>query len=254
MSTLHLAHLRAMRISGADAEQFLQAQLTSNVKELKPGQGQFSAWCAANGRVLAVGSLVRSDQDFLWLLAADGMELAVQGLNRFKLRSKVKIEALDEPLYGVFERSVDDLAQFAYGRRAVLLMHQVEPGENDPQLLDRWLRADLREFLPWNGGGERFIPQMLALEQHAGLSLKKGCFPGQEIISRLHFKGELKRALRLLSTQAALAPGSYALESGNEHIDVLQSVADLCLAVVPKSLPEQFAVHGELGATLCHPG
>lgn len=250
---IYLAHLSAVRISGVDAESFLQAQLSANLSDLKPGHAQFAAWCAVNGRVLALGSLVRAEHGFLWLLAAESAALAVAGLNRFKLRSKVTIEQLPDAVYGVFERAPDDDAQYAYGRRAVVLLPQAEPGEVNPELLAHWLLADLREMLPWNGGGERFLPQMLALEQHGGLSLKKGCFPGQEVISRLHYKGELKRAPRRLRTSAALAPGSYALESGNEHIDVLQNVATLCLAVVPKSLPEEFALHGELGTVLCQP-
>lgn len=250
---VYLAHLSAVRISGVDAESFLQAQLSANLSDLKPGQAQFAAWCAVNGRVLALGSLVRAEQGFLWLLAAESAALVVPGLNRFKLRSKVTIEPLPDAVYGLFERIPDDDAQYAYGRRAVVLMPHAEPGEVNPEPLARWLLADLREMLPWNGGGERFLPQMLALEQHGGLSLKKGCFPGQEVISRLHYKGELKRAPRRLKTSTALAPGSYALESGNEHIDVLQNVATLCLAVVPKSLPEEFALHGELGTVLCQP-
>ena len=250
---IQLAHLSAIRFSGVDAEPFLQAQLSSNLNDLKPNQAQFAAWCAVNGRVLAVGSLARAEIDFIWVVATDVAELVVQGLNKFKLRSKVSIERLADAVYGVFERTPDDLSQFVYGRRGVGLAPQLEHGEADPEALARWLRADIREMLPWNGSGERFLPQMLALEQHAGLSLKKGCFPGQEIISRLHYKGELKRALRILTTSVPLAPGSFALESGNEHIDVLQSVGALCLAVVPKSLPEQFALHGEMGAVLCQP-
>jgi tRNA-modifying protein YgfZ len=248
-----LPHLRAIRFSGVDAERFLQAQLSSNLNDLKPQQAQFAAWCAVNGRVLALGSLVRNEDGFIWFLAADSAQLATQGLNKFKLRSKVIIEVLDDVVCGLFERSPDDLSQHIYGRRAVSLAPPSEQLERDASEVTRWLRADIREMLPWNGAGERFLPQMLALEQHAGLSLKKGCFPGQEIISRLHYKGELKRSLRVLHSSIALLTGSYALESGNEHIDVLQSVETLCLAVVPKALPEQFAVHGEVGTVLCQP-
>jgi tRNA-modifying protein YgfZ len=230
-----LSHLRAIQISGADAASFLQSQLTSDVSALSTTRPQLSAWCKPNGRIGTLGWLFLSeygiDSGFSWFVPARSAEASLRQLSLFKLRAKVSLQLSPLP--------VCDAGPFALpdGRRL---------GASDSASLDlasenRWLLADIAKGWPSLGDGERFLPQMLGLERAelAGLSLKKGCFPGQEVIARVHYKGEVKRTLaRYIEAAEQLAQH----EAESEGVEVLQQAINLqqkleVLAVVSKPAP-----------------
>ncbi len=240
-----LPHLAAVLVSGLDAEKFLQSQLSSNVAALESGSAQFSSWCAANGRVIGLGWLFRTADGFCWIVAVDTVEAIITGLNKYRLRSKVSIAQAD-PDSTVFGSDVAFSAAYSAVRladgRGLGFGNTTDCQLAPKNFLGHWLRRDIELKIPWNGGGERFLPQMLGIERFAGLSLKKGCFPGQEVISRLHYKGVLKRNLRVLDCDQSFVLGRFLCVEAQDEIEVIQPQATVALAVVGCNLPQNFSI------------
>jgi tRNA-modifying protein YgfZ len=321
---VELVHLAAIKIAGVDAEKFLQAQLSSHITQLAAKTPQLSAWCAANGRVLALGWLFRAEElrlgvtdkhmesvfpasprestfgehyskhlrsyppariaslneecriqestfgehysqhlhsyppagiasvfpaspreSFIWFVARDCAEQAQLGLNKFKLRAKVTVTLSSECVLGSFEPDAASVENFRLPDGRILALAEHAPSGNTAALAREWRLRDIHQRIAWNGGHERFLPQMLGLVRYDGLSLKKGCFPGQEVIARLHYKGELKRDLRVLSCALPIAPGRYLCDAYNDSVEIIQSEGVLALAVVAKALPGEFQLGPE---------
>lgn len=246
-----MPHLAAILVSGMDADRFLQSQLSSNVAALEAGAVQLSSWCAANGRVIGLGWLFRTSAGFCWIVAADTAEALVIGLNKYKLRAKVIISLSETAVFG----SEGNL-RATISNAVVAPIHSVQLADGrqvgcgvvtrcagaPEEFLARWLQRDIELQIPWNGGGEHFLPQMLGLERFAGLSLKKGCFPGQEVISRLHYKGVLKRSLRVLQFAEPIAPGRFLSSDASDEIAIIQAQGLSALAVVNNNLSRNFSI------------
>ena len=193
---------QVLAVAGPDAEAFLQAQLMNDVRLLAPGQWHWSGWLSAKGRVIALMALVRTAPDrFLMVLPdfpADEMRMRLQ---RYVFRSKL---VLAVP-----------------GWRCAAQFDDVEavPGE------ERWLDLDLAHGLPRlpAEGVEAWTPQMLSLERLRAFSLKKGCYPGQEIVARTHFLGKAKRGLLRLAGDA-LAVGQALRDAAGNELGVVACV------------------------------
>ena len=246
-----MPHLAAILVSGVDADRFLQSQLSSNVAVLEAGAVQLASWCAANGRVIGLGWLFRTSAGFCWIVAADMAEALVFGLNKYKLRAKVIISLSGTTVFG-FDGNLSattsnavvapvDSVQLADGRHVGCGVVTRCAGAPD-DFLARWLQRDIELKIPWNGGGEHFLPQVLGIERFAGLSLKKGCFPGQEVISRLHYKGVLKRGLRVLQFAEPIALGRFLCSDTSDEIAIIQAQGLSALAVVNNNLSRNFSI------------
>lgn len=256
-----MPHLAAILVSGLDAEKFLQSQLSSNVAALAPKDVQLSSWCAANGRVIGLGWLYRTAEGFCWIVAADTAEAIIAGLNKYRLRAKVSITGgNDADTVAVGSESSLLGVQLADGR-SLGFAKNAEFAAAPAHFLARWYQRDIELKIPWNGGGERFLPQMLGIERFAGLSLKKGCFPGQEVISRLHYKGMLKRSLRVLRFEPMIAQsiiaqpiltGNYLCKDTSDEIAVIQSQGSSALAVVGNHLSQNFSMQRDGLELFCH--
>jgi len=231
----------ALHLTGPDAFGFLQAQLTLDLRTLKPQMLQATAWCNANGRV-AIVLLVAVSQDGYLIVVPRG--LAEQTLRRillFRIGHNIDVQNL---AIEYCQPTVENALLLTHSPQRAL---RIAPAE----LVNKSLAApvgslldDIRHGLPWivAATSDRFLPQMLGLDQLGGLSYRKGCYPGQEVIARVHFRGRVTRTLRRFHCQAvsALPPG---LEFGNENdrAMVLYSAAAgpeqvFGLAVVPAGL------------------
>ena len=234
-----LAQFGLIRFSGAEAQTFLHNQLTCDVAALTPGKSTYGSYCTSKGRVLATFLLWRSGEDFFMQLPSSLREAIQKQLSKYILRSKVKaIDASsDWRLIGVAGRDAAALVQRVVGN-APQGLHEVSeakdamvirlPGDRyeiiaanksrgiieslsdgaakaDPDYWD-WLdiRAGVPVVLP--ATQEAFVPQMVNLDLIGGLSLTKGCYPGQEIVARMHFRGTLKQRMYLANVAGAGVP------------------------------------------------
>jgi len=238
-----------LAIIGRDAAAFAQAQFMNDVAALGDGQWQWNGWLTPKGRVLALFALLRIDAEMLWLLLpdADPAELA-DALRRYVFRSKLKIEVCGDlhasggfdapaqargPAWARIGDAVElDMSGDGGPRR---LRIDAAPADDDAAALARWDAADLAHGLPRLPASQagQWTPQQLSLERLRAFSVKKGCYPGQEIVARTHFLGQAKRGLALYETDAAPAAGAEVFEDTRAVGSIVASAAPLALAVLP---------------------
>ncbi|MDO5609575.1 MAG: folate-binding protein [Pseudomonadota bacterium] len=238
---------RVLTITGPDALKFSQAQFMNDVSALADGDWQWSGWLSAKGRLIALFALLRLDAETLWLLLPDYPPAGLaEALEKYVFRSKLKIELIEGlQVAGDFDaaaaadkRLTGDAAHGIRldgwpGGRHLLIGEKTDAATDDETA--RWREADLRAGLPRLDASqvERWTPQQLSLEHLAAYSVKKGCYPGQEIVARTHFLGQAKRGLRLLQLDQTAQPGAAIQRDGRSIGEVVAVAATLALAVLP---------------------
>jgi folate-binding protein YgfZ len=200
------SYLGRIRVGGADAETFLQGQLTQDVRAA--GSTPLPAgYCSPKGRLLALMSVTRDADGFVLELHRGVLAATLKRLRLFVLRSKVMLEEVPcaSPI-----------------------------GEAE------WRRNNILAGLPviYPETSDHFVPQMVNLDQLGGVSFSKGCYTGQEIVARLHYLGNLKRRMFLLrGAGPAPAPGTQ-IQSGEdtqavgEVVDAVQTTDGTAIAAV----------------------
>ena len=249
---------------GNDAEAFLQAQLSNDVRELGVPNAQWSALLSPQGRVQALIALIRVDaQQFVLVIPHRRGTAVLDLLRRFVLRRKLQL-AVDETrcLYGVEGAlDVDGLirVELPLGDERNLYLGSLE---NDAQPMSAgWAQRDLRAGIPWlpAAAAERHLSHSLRLDALPAISLKKGCYPGQEIVARTQYLGRNKRTLCLLEaavSDAEVGAGTQLRGGENqlagELIDALATTnGTLALAVISKEQLDGVLV-AEVGGTRRH--
>ena len=242
-----------LAITGRDAHAFAQAQFMNDVAALGDGQWQWSGWLNPKGRAIALFALLRLDEQTLWLLLADtdAADLAAR-LQRYVFRSKLALQPRDDlHASGAFDAPlVASGAVFARDGEAVeldmggdggarTLRIATSPAAHDADALARWNAADLAHGLPRLPASqvEQWTPQQLSLERLQAFSVKKGCYPGQEIVARTHFLGQVKRGIALFEAPAPVEIGAE-VGDGERALGSVASIAgNRVLAVLPLEHP-----------------
>ena len=210
----YLPRLTGLRISGEDARAFAHAQFTSSFKSPAPGLWQLTSWCNPKGRVLFV-ILARSDEHHVDLIlpAVQLAELA-QRLKMYSIGRRVSLLELPQ-VAGAFS-GADGAGALAIDRRRSL---QLEPAQahHDSEAAEQWRQHDLQAGIAWLNAATsaRFLPQSLGLEERGGLSYDKGCYPGQEIVARVHYLGKVKECLSGFRVEAGAAAVSADVDQSD---------------------------------------
>ncbi|MCC7635905.1 YgfZ/GcvT domain-containing protein [Stenotrophomonas rhizophila] len=241
-----------LSLDGPDAAAFAHAQFSSDVTALPLRHWQWSAWLNAKGRTIAVFQLLRVDPEQVLLVLADGDADAIASqLQRFVFRRKVKVavrqdlgvagsfaapEAASGAAIAVDGETLElDLGSDALPRTLRIGAVHGAALPDDAAFALAWRQADLRHGLPRLDAGQReqWTPQQLGLDRLNGYSVKKGCYPGQEIVARTHFLGKAKRALQLLRVADGTASGAQVQQNGGAIGSIASVAGDLALAVLP---------------------
>lgn len=250
---------RLIALSGRDAVAFAHAQTMNDVAALRDGDWHWNGWLTPKGRVIALFALIRIDADTLWLVLPDAdADTFVAQLRRFVFRSKVAISVRDN--LGIAGRlRASDLASGGHWvgapDEAIELdlsgdLDDDHPGRSlrigpavaapaDAATLVAWRRSDLEHGWPRLDPtqSEQWTPQQLSLDRLHAFSVRKGCYPGQEIVARTHFLGQAKRGLALIRTATPLAAGTELSLDGTVAGTVVSTCGDMALAVLPLDLP-----------------
>jgi len=210
-----LRSLTVVRVSGADAESFLQGQLTSDIGQLD-NQTQLAACTTPQGRVVAILRLCRREDGIYMLLPAALGASLIERMRKFVLRSKVAIDLLDAwSVTGVDagssdsgQRSGSGSVVFVYPDGRIASARTGASGNLDPVADEAWQRADIAAGLPQivAATSGHFVPQMLNLDLLDAVSFTKGCYTGQEIIARTQHLGRIKRRTLRYAIRADEAP------------------------------------------------
>jgi folate-binding protein YgfZ len=253
-----------VRLSGPDAIAFAQAQFANDIPSLADGHWQWSAWLTAKGRVMAVFQLLRIDSQQLLLVCHDGgAEAMAEQLRRFVFRRKVAITheaaltasgALQRPIAAngaVLAMLADGVIEVDVGSDA--LPRALHIGGNHADQGDdaelAWRQSDLHLGLPRleESQREQWTPQQLGLDRLSAYSVKKGCYPGQEIVARTHFLGKAKRSVALLRAANPAAAGQSVAQNEANIGTIASTAGVLALAVLPLELAEgALLINGEV--------
>jgi len=249
-----LTHLAVIEASGADATAFLHGQLSNDVQGLAPGASLLAGYCNAKGRLYALPRLWRAGADWQLCLPADTAEAVLKRLRMFVMRSRVTLALRgDITLLGMAGDGAAACLRGAglpvpEGANAVATQGELTvlrwPGSPErfqvcvgdqaapalwaalsagarPAPVSVWRLLDIDAGLPsiYAPTLEAFVPQMVNLELVDGVSFRKGCYPGQEIVARMHYLGKASRRMyRLGAAGSPPAPGTPLLDADGREV------------------------------------
>ncbi|VAW95887.1 tRNA-modifying protein YgfZ [hydrothermal vent metagenome] len=261
-----LSHYRLFRVSGADANSFLQGQLSNDINHVTENQAQMSAYCSPKGRALALFRVFHFDNAYFLSLPDEIAETTMKRLNMFIMRSDVTMDDVTNDYFHFGIAGKDAAAKL----KAALNLAEL-PDETDASIIANGLCLQKLAGTPdrfeligssdgattmWNAlqpscvpvgesawslqrinagipeiltnSVETFVPQMLNLQLINTINFQKGCYPGQEIVARTKYLGKLKKRLYLAEVPTAnpIEIGTDIYQSG----DNLQSVGKIVLA------------------------
>ncbi len=228
-------------ITGADSEKYLQGQLTADVSTLAANQHLLAAHCDSKGKMWSNMRLFHDKEGFAWLLRRSVRETQLRELKKYAVFSKVAIAADDERvllgvagfqaraalanLFTTLPESENQVVQegettllwFAHPAERFLLVTDAATADMVTEKLrgeaqfnnsQQWLALNIEAGLPVidEANVAQFIPQATNLQALGGISFKKGCYTGQEMVARAKFRGANKRALWYLAGTASRVP------------------------------------------------
>ena len=194
-----------VRAAGPDARDYLQRMLSNDVAALEPGGSCEALLLTPKGRVLApLRVLCRGPEDFLLLTEPALGETLRAELLRMRFAAKVEVEPEEHTSTLVFGGKADGIPTEDYGEPAVEVLDSGQEPTMDDSDLER-MRIEAGTPAWGKEIDERVLPAEAGLVERA-VSLTKGCYPGQEPIARLHYRGHANRSLRVLRIDVAEAP------------------------------------------------
>ena len=235
-----LSHLGLIQATGEDAAAFLHGQFCNDVLALSESNVQWNGWCSPKGRLL-VTLLAWPSEHGLFLMLPRSLQPAIQKrLQMFVLRAKVKLSDESDTWvrFGVAGPTAESLLRDVAGtvpEKTMSSVH-VDIGRIIKLAANRYVviaRPDNAELLWHQLAGkavlvgapiwdwlsiqegiitvlpetqDAFVPQMANFELVGGVSFKKGCYPGQEIVARTQYRGILKRRMALAHIDITTSP------------------------------------------------
>jgi len=233
-AVVDLSHLGLITVSGPEATDFLQGQLSNDLRELTETHTQFNSHCSPKGRMLANFRMLRLDERLFLLLPRVQMETLLKRLRMFLLRAKATIDDASDALvcFGIVGSCADESLRHAFGSLPNDANAMVRAGDTalirvadpNPRYLligpaesaraaweaaraagaelanaDLWALQDIRAGLPTvlPETSDSFVPQMANMHLIDGVSFHKGCYTGQEVVARMQYLGKLKRRMYL---------------------------------------------------------
>lgn len=234
-----LDHLGCIRASGDDVQAFLQGQLSNDITLLQNKHVQISAYCNPKGRMLAQFLVIPDHSDYLLLLPRSILEPTLKRLRMFVLRSQVILHDESEKLtclglaginlsqqnslmlpaadYDLSQEGQSLIARLPGPVPRYLMVIPTSTAEEFWQTQSETLLATDQHVWHWldiQAGQpsiqaqtvEEFVPQMVNLELINGVNFNKGCYPGQEIVARMHYLGKPKRRMHRFSVNQTPPP------------------------------------------------
>ena len=221
-----------LAVRGPDSAKFLQGQLSADTEALAAGASTIAGFHNPQGRVIAVLAISRPAADeFLMALPLELAEVVAQRLRKFVLRAKVQVENVSGTVRVVRALQGPHVPQIAWGNRVLQLVPQGHELFDDPGApLELWNLAGVREGLPliYPATSEQFVAQMLNLDVLGAISFTKGCYTGQEVIARAHYRGRVKRRMQrwLNASGTELKPGDTARSRDGRPLAVVRGAMD----------------------------
>lgn len=197
----------SLSVRGDDALTFLQGQLTNDLARLHARQPMLAAWCNPKGRVICLFRVSSIDGGYALALPAELADSVQKRLTMFRFRAKVE--------FALGDASADEL------------------GAAGP--IEDWRIANLRAGVPEIRArqSEEFTPHMLNLDLLDAVSFDKGCYTGQEIVARTHYRGATKRRMFRFESETPIDEAADVAAGDRKIGEVVNAIGSDLLAVIP---------------------
>ncbi len=225
--------LGVLRARGADVIPFLQGQLSNDVARLAPTRSLLAGYHTPQGRAIALPRLLENAPgDVLAILPRELIAPVIARLGKFILRSQVKLSddtrawtihglAAAGPDAGATSPSLPgEVNEMARAGEALVVRLSADPARalvvqprDSPSVLtgiasmsaQAWRAGVIAAAEPqvYAATSEEFVAQMLNLDLLGAIAFDKGCYTGQEVIARAHYRGRVKRRLQRFETTSA---------------------------------------------------
>ena len=267
---VHLKNRALLRVSGSDAETFLQGQLSNDIINLGSSSVQMNAYCQHQGKILALFWVIKNEDSFFLSFPSDLLEAIKPRLQMFIIMSDVVIEDITKEYTQV--GSIDEAHQKALvinDKLSLIIADKDDISELSMEPIKHWYKACVDSLLPeiFLVTSEKLVPQMLNLDiDEFGVNFSKGCYPGQEVVARLHYLGSAKRRLFAFesssevnlgdslycpSSKSAKARGTRYKSSGIVIFRIKYNSHFYCLATLEVELMDaKITLNNEQGPTL----
>ena len=259
-----------LKISGKDAREFIQNQFSNDIEKLNHSSVQINAYCQHQGKIIGLFWVMRYKEDLLLSFPIALSDIIKSRLKMFIIMSDVNIDDISASYCQI--GLIDEKQSNAYSINDSLSLIIDNTTENIDNLVEEnaeWDLACIKSSLPevFLSTSEKFVPQMLNLDiNEVGVSFSKGCYPGQEVVARLHYLGTAKRrlfsfqsnqemqvgdSLFCASSKTALARGDRYKGSGIVVSKVKYNSLFYCLATLDVDLiNNQITLNNENGPKL----
>ena len=244
-----LEHLSVIKVSGDDADEFLQGQMTQNTEVINNELIHLTSFCNPQGRVIATALVQTWNEAYYLILRLVLIDDLIAWLSRYILRSQVTISNDELNIFGISEdekKNIDESYSLSSSQslkplandhtRLILLSYD---DEETFQTIDKekWILQDINTGIPLINKHNtlKYIPQMLNLDQLNAISFSKGCYTGQEVVARVQHRGKVKQRLYQIKTESGvvLYPQEEVknLDKKVGHVVISQVHKDLCFGL-----------------------
>ena len=197
-------HLAIITARGEEAEKFLQGQLTTDLRNLAPGDNRLAMHLNLKGRAMVSMRLLRTADGYDLLTPAGMADAVLKGLQKYALFSKLTLSLDDRRLALGFTDAKPASDYQAWPLHSPGMPRWMALVANDTPGLDTFADASAWQALDidagtahvYPGGEDLWLPQALNYDVLDGVHFNKGCFLGQEVVARMHFKGQMKQRMR----------------------------------------------------------
>ncbi|PCF97536.1 YgfZ/GcvT domain-containing protein [Vreelandella nigrificans] len=253
---VRLTHLGALDVMGADAEKFLQGQTSTQVSLANGHFAPLTCFCTPKGRVLANAQLLRlGEEHFRLIMSASLIDMLANHLKKFAAFYRTELVVQSSLTFIGASAEAQSLAETTgvilpehpstqYQSHSVTVLRQ--PGkarwlfsvdnsspydelDDNDQARNAWHLEDIRSGIAWItiAQQDHFLPQMLNWEALGGISFKKGCYTGQEVVARAHFRGQVKKRLARIFVTTATPPdiGDTLVDADGKSVGEVVSCA-----------------------------
>ena len=266
----YLKNRSLLNVSGSDSESFLQGQLSNDISKLGKSEIQINAYCQHQGKIIGLFWVMRYQNGFLLSFPNELLEKIKSRLEMFVIMSEVVIEDLSNHLFqiGLINEKKSDV-YILNNKLSIEISDTLDKDSDDFADIEEWNKSYFDSSIPevYTSTSEKLVPQMLNLDiNEVGVNFSKGCYPGQEVVARLHYLGSAKRrlfsfkadqemqvgdSLYCSTSKAALARGDRYKGSGMVVSKVKYDSLFYCLATLDVDLiDDEIKLNNEHGPKL----
>jgi folate-binding protein YgfZ len=237
MPSALLADRRLIRVSGTGAEEFLNNLITTDVENLPEGEARASALLTPQGKILFDFLISRDGTDFLIETGAAEQETLLRRLTMYKLRAPVDLKPETVEGVSVFWNETAPKAGVRDSRfaKADVDLFRVagasasgDAAAYDALRIEHGIAESVRDYALQDA-----FPHDVLMDVNDGVSFKKGCFVGQEVVSRMKHRGTARRRVVTVSAEGALPASGTEITADGKPVGTLGTVCgDRALAIV----------------------